>query len=720
MSLRLLLLALILVAASQPGMAAEPPRIGLVLGGGGARGAAHIGVLEVLAEQRIPIACVAGTSMGGLVAGAWAAGLAPARMQEALAAVDWSDMFLDNPDYGEMSHRNRAISRRYLPGSESGVGADGVRYQGGMVSGQKIKLFFNRLVGNSRIERLYLPLSIVATDIGSGEAVVFRDGDLSTAMRASMSVPGLLAPVEHGGRKLVDGGLVDNLPVAEIRERCNADVVIAVDVGTPLLKAEEVGSLISVSTQMIGILTRQNVARSLAMLRDGDILIQPALDGIGAGDFRRHVEAAERGRQAALAVVDQLAALAITPGEYAAWWQGVEAQAVPPVPIDDIQVAGLRRVNPRSLDRFLDIAPGDVPSASRIDRNLQRIYGDGDYESVDYAVTGSEGRNILRIMPVEKPWGPDYLRFGINLAADDGDGASFGIRAAYHRTWLNSLGGEMLYHAELGSHNRLGLNFYQPLDPAQRYFTELLVGVEQERLSVFENDRRIARYKVNESRVGAWLGYNAHVYGAVRLGWLQRRHNYQLDTGTLALPTGDVHFGGWQATLDFDRSDRMYFPTKGWAARLNYFHAASRDYARLDAELRGAFKLADTIFNARLAYTGSPRGELPAYDAGRLGGFLNMTAYSHGQLLGDDIHYAGLRTERIIGRLPLGLRGDMRFGVALEAARLGRRFSETGRDGWLDSLAVYLGGETPLGPAYLGVGRSRQGASNLFLFIGTP
>lgn len=720
MSLRLLLLALIFVVTSIPGMAAEPPRIGLVLGGGGARGAAHLGVLEVLAEQRIPIACVAGTSMGGLVAGAWAAGLSPIAMQEALAAVDWADMFLDNPEYGEMSHRNRGISRLYLPGSESGVGADGVRYQGGVVSGQKIKLFFNRLVGGARIERLHLPLSIVATDIGSGEAVVFRDGSLSTAMRASMSVPGLLAPVEHGGRKLVDGGLVDNLPVAEILERCGADVVIAVNVGTPLLKADEVGSLISVSAQMIGILTQQNVARSLALLRDGDILIQPALDGISAGDFPRHAEAAARGRQAALAVVDRLAPLALSADEYAAWWQGIEAQAARPVQIDEIEVAGLRHANPRALERFIDIAPGDVPSPGAIDRNLLRIYGDGGYESVDYAVIGNEGRNILRIMPVEKPWGPDYLRFGINLAADDGDGASFGLRAAYHRTWLNSLGGEVLYHAELGSRNRLGLNFHQPLDPGQRYFSELGAGVEQERLSVFENDRRVAKYKITESRLGAWLGYNAHVYGAVRLGWQQRRRDYRLDTGTLTLPRGEVNFGGWQATLDFDRFDRMYFPTRGWATRLSYFHAANRDYSRLDAELRGAFKVADTVFNARLAYTGSPRGELPAYDAGRLGGFLNMTAYSNGQLLGDDIRYAGLRSERIIGRLPLGLRGDMRFGVALEAAQVGRRFSETGRDGWLDSLAVYLGGETPLGRAYLGVGRSRQGASNVFLFIGTP
>lgn len=702
-------------------LASEQPRIGLVLGGGGARGAAHIGVLEVLEAQRVPIACVAGTSMGALVAGAWATGLSPAAMRQELATVDWADMFLDNPEYGEMTHRNRSIARRYLPGSESGVTESGVRYQAGVVSGQKIKLFFNRLVGNRRIEQLAVPLSIVATDIGTGEAVVFRDGPLSAAMRASMSVPGLLAPVALGRRKLVDGGLVDNLPVAELIERCQADVVIAVDVGSPLLKNEEIGSLITVSAQMINILTQQNVNRSRAMLRETDILIEPALKEVGAGDFLRLDDAISSGREAAQAVVERLSSLGISPSAYLAWWQGGEAgEPQLKKPLEAIEFVGLRRVNPASLERLVDIRAGDAPSAGKIDRNLLRIYGDGDFESVDYSLLDDEGRNVLRVMPVEKTWGPDYLRFGISLQAERRDGATFGIRAAYHRRWLNSLGGEMLYHAEIGSHNRLGINYHQPLEASQRYFMDATFGVQQERLNFYENDRRVAQYKVSERRLGVWLGQNAHVFGALRLGWLQRQREYRLETGVAGLPQSDVKFGGWQASLDFDRSDRMYFPTEGWATRLTYFDSPGLNYSRLDADLRGAFKVVNTVFNARLAYTGSPRGDLPSFDAARLGGFLNMTAFSADQLLGDEMRYVGLRTEHILGRLPLGLRGDMRIGFAAEAARLGRRYSEIGRDDWIDSLAVYLGGETPLGPAYLGYGRSSRGASSLFLFIGTP
>jgi NTE family protein len=703
---------------------AARPRIGLVLGGGGARGAAHIGVLEALEKQRVPIDCVAGTSMGALIAGAWAAGMSPEKMREALAAADWADIFVDNPEYAEMSYRNKLVSRRYLPGSESGVSANGVAYQGGVVAGQKIKLFFNQLVranqGERNIEDLPLPLSIIATDIGTGERVVFRDGALTTAMRASMSVPGLLAPVDHQGRKLVDGGLVDNLPIAEVRERCQADVVIAANVGSPLLKAEEVGSLLTVSTQMVGILTEQNVSRSLATLKPTDIYIQPELNGITAADFTKHAEAAASGRAATEAAAAKLARLAASESAYAAWWQGIEVSRRASPRIDDIEIVGLDKVNPGAIERYLSVQSGETIRPSVINRDLLRMYGDGYYESVDYTVFSQRERNILRIMPIEKRWGPDYARFAVNLQADNSQGSNFGLRAAYHQTWLNRLGGEMIYHGEIGSTNRLGVNYYQPLDARQRIFFEGTAGVGQTRLNVYENDKRIAQYRDSETGFGGHLGANVGLLGPVRLGWVQRHRYFDLDIGDPSLPKADKSFAGWRASLDFDQFDRMHFPTRGWAAQLSWFESPANKYARADADLRGAYAFGGTVVNARLRYTGSPRGNLPVYDAGTLGGFLNLTAFAPNQIIGDDIRYIGVRGEQIIGRLPLGLRGDMRIGLALEMAKVGSRYSESNRIGLLDSTALYVGGETPFGPAYVGFGYSTSGVSNLFLFVGTP
>lgn len=703
------------------------PRVGLVLGGGGARGAAHVGVLEVLEKLHVPVDCVAGTSMGALVSGAFAAGLSPAQMRDQLGQADWNDMFQDNPDYTEINLRNKAIARRFLPGTETGVSVKGVAYQGGVVSGQKIKLFFNRLVnsdlGERSIESLPLPLSIIATDIGNGDKVVYRDGSLTQAMRASMSVPGLMAPVDYRGRKLVDGGLVDNLPVEEARDLCQADVVIAVNVGSPLMQAEEVGSLLTVSVQMVNILTEQNVKRSLASLKPTDILIKPDLSGITAGDFDKSIDTAERGRQAAERWREQLGALSVSEAEYAGWKKKIAFARQLPPRIDEIEIAGLDKVNPAAVERQLRVKPGDVLDNKRINEDMLRIYGDGWFQSVDYSMRNIRQRNVLTVMPVEKSWGSDYLRFGVNLDSNFKQDSSYTLRAAYDKTWLNSLGGQLLVNAELGRASVLSAELYQPLDERQTYFLETGVSYESKNLGIYQDGSKLADYEIDRRTASLGLGRNIGLKGQVKAGWRQNWLESQISTGvpSFDLPArADKTYGGQYASLEFDQMDRLYFPISGWASKLSYFNSPGIGYSKFDAELRGAYALDDYVLNARLSYTGSPRGSLPIYDAGSLGGFLNLSGFAQGQLSGDDIRYAGLRAEKIIGRLPLGLRGDMRAGIALETARIGTPYTETQLHGWLHSASIYLGGETPLGPLYLGYGRSNSGVSSLHLFIGTP
>jgi len=710
--------------------AAEPgvrPRIGLVLGGGGARGAAHIGVLEILEKLRVPVDCVAGTSMGALVSGAYAAGLSPSEMREELSHADWNDMFRDNPEYPEISYRNKAISRRFLPGAETGVSSKGVAYQGGVVSGQKIKLFFNRLVnsdlGERDIEALPLPLAIIATDIGNGDKVVFRAGSLTKAMRASMSVPGLMAPVDYQGRKLVDGGLVDNLPIDEVRERCQPDVVIAVNVGSPLLPAEEVGSLLTVSVQMVNILTEQNVTRSLATLKPTDVLIKPDLNGITSSDFDKNSETADRGRAAAEAVADRLRAFSLSEEEYAAWRKPIAYARTASPRIDEIRIAGLKTVNPAAVERQLRVKPGDTVDDQRINQDMLRIYGDGWYESVDYSLLTARDRNILQVMPVEKSWGPDYLRFGLSLDSNLKQSSSYTVRAAYDKTWLNSLGGQLLVSTELGRKNALTVDLYQPLEDRQRYFMESSLSYGLENIGIYENDHKLADYDKNQGVVSIGAGVNVGLLGQIRAGWRQTWLEGTLETGvpSLALPEKFKRsYGGHYAALDFDQMDRLYFPTSGWSSKVAYFNSPKEGYSKLNAELSGAYALGDYVLNGKLSYQGSLNGNLPIYDAGTLGGFNNLSAFAANQINGDHVRYASLRAEKIIGRLPLGLRGDMRIGVALEAGKFGQLYTETQRTGWLNSTSVYLGGETPVGPVYLGYGRSDSGSSNVYLFIGTP
>jgi NTE family protein len=701
------------------------PRIGLVLGGGGARGAAHIGVLEVLEKLRVPVDCVAGTSMGALVAGAYAAGLNPGTMRAEMARADWVDMFQDNPVYSELNYRNKELSKRFLPGSETGIGSDGARYQTGVVAGQKIKLFFNRLVraqmGEPQIQSLPLPLSIIATDIGNGERVVFRDGSLTKAMRASMSVPGLMAPVSHQGRKLVDGGLVDNVPIGEVRERCQAEVVIAVNVGSPLLQPDEVGSLLSVSAQMVNILTEQNVSQSLARLKPDDIYIKPDLQGIGAGDFQRNAETADRGRQAAEAVADRLRRFAVSTADYAAWRRGIDLAERSAPRVDEIEIAGLRRVNPAAVERHIGLSADRTMDVDALDKGLLRTYGDGYYENVDYSLMTTRDRNILRVTPVEKSWGPDYLRFGVSLESNFNRESSYSLRAAYHKTWLNSLGGQLVGVGEIGRRASLGLDLYQPVDAQQQFFVEAGVTHSNEAKGIYQNDLRLADFR--DSRTVAMLGggMNVGLLGQIRAGWRATRSELTLDTGLPRFPiTGSQRYGGWLASLDFDQRDRLYSATRGWASRVSYFSSPADEYSKLSVDLRTAYPLGSLVLAGRMSYQGALRGSLPFYDAASLGGFLNLSGFAQGQLQGDDIRYAQIRAEKIIGTLPLGLRGDMRVGLALEAGKIGQPYTETQRTGWLNSTTLFVGGETPLGPVYFGYGYSTSGSSNLYLFLGTP
>jgi NTE family protein len=723
--LALLALPAIGAAPAQPAAAQAParPRIGLVLGGGGARGTAHIGVLEVLERLRVPVDCVAGTSMGGLVAGTWAGGISTAQMRERLASVDWHDLFNDDPSQAETNFRERRLAESYYPGLEFGITNDGLRSAHGVVGGQKIKLFFNTLVGADRgerlIENLAVPVSIVATDLGTGKKVVFRSGELSSAMRASMSVPALLSPVPYRGHYLVDGGLVDNLPVDEVMASCSPDVVIAVDVGTPLANPEDVTTLRAITGQTIGVLTEQNSARSRAMLKPGDIFIQPELGSITAADFNEFRAGAESGRKAAEAQAQALARYSLPQAEYTAWAARLKVPLPPNPRVDEVQITGLKRINPEAVMRHIRVKPGDRFDAARLGRDLERVYGDGDVENADYNLVTTNGRTILRIVITEKSWGPDYLRSGVFIEATARE-TQFALRLAYHRKWLNSLGGQWLSGVQLGDRSALSTQFYQPLEARQTWFAQAGAGISRDRVNLYENDDRIAEYLVRQKRAFVSLGANIGVLGALRVGYLHRYLDASVETGARTLRTGETTLKGWEALLEFDQFDRPFFPTTGWYSRIAYYDSPDAGYSRLSVDLRAAKSLGQYVLNARATYLSSPKGQLPFGDAGGLGGFLTLSGYARDQILAGDIRFASIRGEKIIGRMPLGLRGDLRVGLSLEAGKARDRFTETGLSGWQQAAAVYLGGETSLGPLFLGYGHAKGGHSSLYLFLGLP
>lgn len=701
--------------------AAPRPRIGLVLGGGGARGAAHVGVLQVLAQYRIPVDCVAGTSMGALVGAAFVSGLDADHMAQELARADWADLFQDSPSFTETAYRQKALSQRFVPGWELGVGADGVVAPAGVLSGQKIKLFFNDLVradvDERPIEDLPLPLSIIATDIGTGRRVALRDGSVTTAMRASMSVPGLMSPVAYRGFKLVDGGLVDNVPIQEVRERCAPDAVIAVNVGSPLLDADKVGSFLTVSAQMINILTEQNVTRSLTQLRPEDVYIRPELGSISATDFERNREAVLIGRRAAEALADRLQAFSVSPQAYAQWWAGLAPRAQSAPVIDAIEIADISRNPAESVAQHITQEAGQVLDTLRLKQDLLRVFGQGRYQSVDYSLVTERERKILRITPLEKPWGPDYLRFALNLSSELRYGSSFNLRTAYHKTGLNALGAEALVSAEMGTQAGLGASFYQPLDRDQRWFIEPSVRFSSIDVPLYQNLTRVAEYKFRTVTSDLAFGRHFGRFGQVSSGLTVLRGKALRETGTPLLPEASDVLQGWFMALDVDRQDHLVFPTSGWSSHWRYVRYPGQGFDKLSANLQLAYPIGRSVLRGAVSYAGAPGKNLPIFDSASLGGFLNLSAYATRQFVGDRIAYGRLGAEHILGKAPLGMTGDLRFGTALEVAHIGRRFTEAQSTGNLHSLVFYFGGESPIGPVYLGLGLAHD-SRNVYLSLG--
>ncbi|HET7546178.1 MAG TPA: patatin-like phospholipase family protein [Usitatibacter sp.] len=727
---RLAILAVASLAAFACAAAQARPRIGLVLGGGGARGAAHLGVLEVLEELHVPVDCIAGTSMGALVGGAYAAGVAPREVESLVKDADWLTMFDDSAGRRAVNVRRKELDDRFYAGAEVGVSRSGLRFREGAVSGEKLKLFFNRLVrsdlGDRSIEDLALPLSIIATDIGNGERVAMRAGNLTTAMRASMSVPGLIAPVVRDGRKLVDGGLVDNLPVAEVKDLCHPDIVIAVNVGSPLLKPDQVTGVLTVLGQVVNLLTEQNVAKSRALLGPRDIYIQPDLGDIGSTSFTRQLEAAEKGREAAHAMAGELRRLAVPEAEYTAWQEQVRLVVphAPPV-IDAIEVAKTRFVNPRTIRRGIRQAEGEPLDSTKLAHDLVREFSQGDLSSLDYSVVRSDDRTILRITPVEKSWGPDYLRFGLNLSSDFRGDSRYNLRAVYRRTWLDPLGAEWLLGGQIGSEQSVGSEIYQPLDLRHIFFVRPYASTSLRKVPLYFEGDRLAVYRVQENRAGGELGVNLGVNAQATAGWVERRIGAVLDTGPDSFFNTTQEVGGPTAALVLDTYDQPFFPTRGMRLDASYFdalHASAgfAPYAKGEVRWGGAMSHGRWTFLGGLEGGTTFKGTLPVGDAFTLGGPRRLTGFANDQMLGGDYSLGRLEAQyRLSYASPLyGL--TLLGGVMAEAGRMSKPFTETALDGWQRSFSAYLAANTFLGPVYIGVAEAKHGKARFYLFIGTP
>jgi NTE family protein len=702
----------------------------LVLSGGGARGFAHIGVLKVLERERVAVDCIVGTSMGAVIGSLYASGLDADEIEQALAAIDWPEVLKDEPARTDRPLRSREQDRTFLVGAAIGYRDGHFGIPRGLVRGQRFGLLLRGLLlpsaGAEDFDQLPTPFRAVATDLETGIMQVLADGDLPSAVRASMAVPGAMPPVERDGRLLIDGGAVSNLPVSVARD-IGATRIIAVDISAPLRPLAELTTPLAITDQMVTTMMRRQTEAEIAALRYADLLIAPRLDAIGSLDFVPAQQGAiAPGEAAADALRDKLRAFAVEEQTYAAWRAQRRAAIRSLAAPTKIELDGeLPPARMAVLRAYLREHPDEAFDRETLEQDIARLYALGEFDGVDYRIEREAEGDTLHVSVREREWGSGSLRFGLRLE-DDFDGSSnFEFGGRLRATEVNESGAEWVADAQIGKTTRLGYEWLQPLDETRRWWVLPHVEYNARNLPLFFEDERTVELRRQTLAANVDLGRWLDDWGSISVGAFRRESQYSARTSAVEIPT--LHESSAGVRLDFvrDTQDDAQFPRHGTyvqASLRQHVRAFGGDFDNSVAELRAirALPIASDdrlLLQARLQYTEDDR-DSPADELGFLGGFLDLSGLSEDARVGQHlalmqaIYYRNLAT--VFDRYRVFLGGSLETGNTWDDE------SQIGIDSLLWGGSVFAAAESPLGALYLGYGRTEAGEDSLYLFVGRP
>jgi NTE family protein len=720
----------ILLAAPSPQAATacehqlvDRPSIGLVLGGGGARGSAHIGVIRALEEMRIPVDYIAGTSMGALVGALHATGMDAGELERVLLEINWDDLFQDETDRRDRSFRRKRDDDLALFGPKLGIGRDAALVPTGAISGQKITFLFETLVKQrtrvNDFSTLPVPFRAVATDLVTGNAVVLDEGNLALAMRASMSVPGVFDPVQWQDYLLVDGGLVNNIPV-DVARAMGADIVIAVNVGTGLTPREELTDVLSVAGQLTNFMTNNNAARSLQTLGRQDILVTPPLGTtVTSADFGKVKEGVALGYQAATEARKSLQRLAVSEADYRNYRESIAQCISAPRQVQFVRLDNRSRFDDAVILERITVAAGDVLDIEAIQSDIDTIYGLGLLEQVRYEVVEEAGGTGILISVEGDARGTQLVETGLDLS-DGWEGSSYNLRIGYLNTGIDEYGSELRLLTQWGEDPALLVELYKYFDPRLEWF--ILGQLFSERRSYTDfDDRGNALLESKVEQIGGLLGAGREFGRHARLVLGVRLFSGHTDVRVGPPDTEDYDFEGGEYVFNgvWDRLDSVYFPGDGTLATLSYRNSdealgADAEYEQILLEALTAKSYGRHAVYGGLRYYDTLDDEAPLYAQFRAGGFTNLSGLQVGELAGQNYgmvlggyryHVAGS------GLLPAYLGGTLEYGQMADDT------ADLFDDGILNG-SLYFAYRSPIGPLYLGAGLAEGGRRTYFIRIG--
>lgn len=709
----------------------DRPRIGLVLGGGGARGAAHIGVLRELERLRIPIDAIAGTSMGAVVGSLYASGKTPDELEELVLSIDWVDAFVDSSRRQELSFRRKQDDAAFPVKLELGMKDGDVQLPKGLIQGQKLQLILReQLLHVSDIhdfDQLPIPFRAVASNIDTAEPYVMSSGDLALAARASMSAPGLFSPVVIDGKTLVDGGLVGNVPVSAIKDM-GVDIVIAVDVEFPLYPPEQLQSALEITEQMLTILIRKETRRQLEGLEEGDILIRPDLGEYGSTNFSQIEQTIAPGAAATIAKADELSALSLAEEQYALYKAQRGVHKLDKDVIDFVRVIDNGQLSGKVLKARLMTKAGDRIDTVQLAQDTGRLYGLNVYESVDYQVVNDGEQTGVEFETRAKSWGPNFLKFRLAIEDDFEGSTAFNLATRLTMTGMNSLGAEWRNDLQIGTEPYFESEFYQPLSFDSRYFVAPRIQLAQRNLNAFANDLSVARYRVSEAEFGVDVGRELGRWGEFRLGVIRGIGTARVRVGDPSLSNIDFEQGSIFARFSVDTLDDAQIPKGGSLANVEWVLSrrglgGDSNYDTLQASIDKFWSWGRDDRNTMQAgfeYATTIESDNRVQEFFPLGGFLRLSGMERGEISGPHagllrlMYYRQLGGERGFFDMPLYV------GGSLEAGNAWQNRADINAGSLIVNGSLFAGVDTYVGLLFLGAGFSEAGNNSFYLFLGDP
>jgi NTE family protein len=709
-------------------VSSERLRVGLVLGGGGARGAAHIGVLKELERLRIPIDAIAGTSMGAIVGGLYASGMSVDELEHVVLSLDWARALSDTPPRRSLNLRRKQDDERYPIEFELGVRDGELVLPSGVVQGQNLDLILRELTAHvahvSDYDDLPIPFRAVATDIEWGKAHVMGEGDLAASIRASMSVPGAIAPAQIDGMLLVDGGLVANLPIDVVRSM-NVDVIIAVDVETQLLERAELGSATAITEQMLTILTREVTLRQIETLQSDDVLIRPNLGAFSSSDFSHAGKAVAIGLESVAEVEDRLRELSVSVDSYSDY-------TVNRVPTENSakQLAFVRvnhdgRLSNELLMSRLGVRKGDSVDAGELADAANRLYGLDIYGKVSYRLVEEDGQVGVEYTAATKSWGPDFANFGVSLQDDLDGSTAFNIYGRLTKTNLNSRGAEWRTDLQLGTDLGLQSEFYQPFGSGLKYFLAPRVDFHQNNLNVYQDKQSVAQLRVAETEIGFDLGAELGNYGEFRVGAYTGNGEARIKVGDPQYPDSEFDTGAMFAQLLVDTFDDPRFPREGINASIRWDKSsqslgAEQSYDVFQADALSAWSRGKSTLQFGLSYSTTFDTDDQVQEFMPLGGFLRLSGLEHGRIGGPHTAMGRLIYYRLVSDYTGGLfEIPVYLGGSLEAGNAWQTRSDMSFDSMIVNGSLFAAFDTYIGAIYLAAGFAEGGEQAYYLSIGT-